>query len=288
MSFLPTPVATPTQDDPLNVLAQNLSAPQNEILGLQGQQALDQSNFGIAQNQLGSQQAQQSFQNQLAQLLLRQQGFGIDQAALLRQFNPQTQGGLIPQEQNLANQNIAQALAQAQFSAQEQDRSAYSSATARGATNTQGFSQNLSDIQKQLGFTEAGIGRQQQQSDLQFGEQRSALTDALSRLNLSMAHGPLPASPFPGMGGVDLSLIGLNQNLGNAQQGFNINNQSLGSAGTNAFNQVPLQQAAGVNQTRTALGATPGFGPGTPLPPPPPPPGAPPNIVSRPGGRRAV
>lgn len=125
-------------------------------LGIQGEQ------LGIQRGQLGRAQQRSPLEEALAQ-----RGFGVSQA------------------------DIDASRQQAQFNAGEQQRGLTSASVARGANVTQGYRDDQSAINKQLGFTMGGLGRQEQRLGIQkeqhalgYGEEQAQLKDASKNLDL--------------------------------------------------------------------------------------------------------
>jgi len=224
---------------------------------------------------LGQLLAQQGFTNQEAQQQfgLTNQQLGVESGGVNRQL------AALPKEQALANQLLGlqgQQLGisreqlglqgkslditqqQEQQAADVARRSAWSGATARGATNTSGFRQGLGDISNQLadqlaqlGLSRQGLGLQgqgldiqgqrlgveQQQSDINYGLQFGSLQDQLAQLGISGEAAQIA--------------------LQNAQQGAGINAVTGG---------INVLQNAAANNISGAV-AVPGQVAGAPAPP---------------------
>lgn len=225
--------------------------------------------------QMGIQQAQADTATNIAnqQFGFGQQGRGIQQGALNReqQYLPQQQGlanqliGLQGQDLGIQRQRLGLSREQLGLQGQGLDitergerqqadianRGAWSSGTARGATNTSGFRSGLGDIQnnlanqlQQLGLSRQGLGIQGRGLDLSgqgldisqqrigIGQQQSDIGYALRQGGLSDQQAQLGLAGQEAQAGLtnQLGQIGVDQLMG--QQGVygNISNQLIGAA----------------------------------------------------------
>ena len=158
-----------------------------------------QVGFGQGQMDLANRMAQQGFGNTMAALGISEGALGRQQGAL-----PQMQGlerqllGLSQQRLGLQGQGLSLAQQMAQRGNVRQLGGEESSATARGAINTQGHRQQVGDINQSLAdqmaqlalsrqgldLSRQGLGIQGQQLNIGQGLQSSNLADQLARLNL--------------------------------------------------------------------------------------------------------
>jgi hypothetical protein len=217
--------------------------------GLQGI-GLDQAQLGIQQGALGR---QQQLTPELAQL--QRQLFGVQEAGI----GAETQ--------------------QAQFSADQATRGENSSATARGAVNTSGHGQALSDIGTNLQFQLGNIGRQEQslgvqkqQFELSESEREAQLGDQAKSLDIQSKRLGLSKDQLTNQISNALTQLGLNQVLSSVdiikamddvQNGrFNAISGVLGQIAQ--VDPSLLTGAGGVNATGTSSGGGSG---GASLPP---------------------
>lgn len=182
---------------------------------------------GGVQRQVGALPKEQGLANQLLGLSGQELGISRGQLGLQRE-----RLGLQGQSLDITEQSERQA-------AERATRGSWSSAAARGATNTSGFRQGLGDINQslaqqlaQLGLSRQGQGISSRGLDLQgqgldISGQRLGINQQQSDLSFGLRSGSLSDQ---------LAMIGLNQ--GQAGQGL-----------TNALNQAALNAQSGVVNT---------------------------------------
>ncbi len=217
----------------------------------------------LQQQQFTDQQAQQAFGNAEGRLGIQRGALGREETALPQEHNLANQLlglqgqdlGIQRQQLGIQGQSLDLTQKGEEQAADVARRGAWSSATARGATNTSGFSQGLGDINTnlqqqlaQLGLSRQGLGLQgqgldiqgqrlgveQQQSDINYGLQQGSLADQLAGLNIS---------------GTEIG-----QQLANAQQGAGINALT---GGVNVLQGAYANSAAGAAAVPGQIGAAP-------------------------------
>jgi hypothetical protein len=150
-----------------------LQAGQIETGNLQDQLALLYAQQGLSSGDLSTQEG-----FQLQGLGLDQSQLGVQQGALQRQY------GLLPQENALAQQSLAQQTEQAKYGASQATQAANSQWTPTGNFTSIAHGRQNANIQQQLAFQMANIGRQGEQQKLTYNEQIASLGDQQKQLDI--------------------------------------------------------------------------------------------------------
>jgi hypothetical protein len=216
--------------------------------GLVGQDLQNQ----LAQYGLQGQGLQQQQAYQQGQYGLQQQGFGLQQQNIdyLKQLYPQ-EYAIQQQQFGLSEQGLSDQLKQAQVTYGQNVHGAQSDATARGSINSAGFGGpqgTLANLSQQLGYTERGIGRQQQglglseqQAKLAYGQQQFGLGQQQSQLGLS-EQGAALTNTYQG------------QQIQNALKGLGLSEQQARTKADQAIAQLGLQGQISSDQILQQLG----------------------------------
>ncbi len=221
--------------------------------------------LGLLQQQQGftDTQAQQAFANAQGRLGIQRGALGREATALPQEHNLANQLlglsgqdlGLQRQQLGIRGQSLDITQQGEQQAADVAKRGAWSSGTARGATNTQGFRQGLGDINTnlqnqlaQLGLSRQGLGLQGQGLDIQ--GQRLGIEQQQSNLNYGLQQGSLADQ----LAGLNISGTEIGQQLANSQQGSAINALT---GGANVLQGAYGNSAAGAAAVPGQIGSAP-------------------------------
>lgn len=208
----PTPTAGTSMLDQLTALFNAGAGSPNAALSQDAINSLMQS-LGFSNEQLGlnTNQAQQAAG-------FAQQGLGLQNAGLGIQFGAnERQAALLPQLHDLALQEFQAQEGSANRNADASLRNLNSALTPRGAfTSVMGNAQR-GDISSQLSEQLSGIGRQRQQSELNYSEQIAQNADAKKQLGLMQQQLGLSGDEISARLNNTLAQLGLQNRMNVAQ-----------------------------------------------------------------------
>jgi hypothetical protein len=160
----------------LTMYAPQLGAIQaGAALDIAGKEAL--TNIGLAQTAADWDLRRASLENQLAKAMLVGQTTQADRARQMAEL------GFIDQDVALAFRRLLNRGQRAALSREMAERSAWSSATARGATVTEGFRRTLDEIARDFENTMGGLRLDAEQAQLAAARGRADVAQALAHID---------------------------------------------------------------------------------------------------------